>query len=128
MKVSRPRGGPNDPPAPLALDPRSVEFVRHVLGLVPWISFRWYDGRLLVYFSTVLVYKPALLRIRYGLDTGQVDRELRFAPSDELGIGPADEVYVELPRQTRSVTVELWLSDQTVETRTFELEGGHWVP
>lgn len=94
----------------------AVSSVKNVLTLVPeWISFRSFNGRMLCYFSTLLVYKYALREIRYGFDNAPATRRLGFVPSDAPGINNEDQLYIELPDDTSSVTVELVFLDDTTE-------------
>jgi hypothetical protein len=89
----------------------AVESVRSVLADIPqWVAFRDHDGRRLVYFTTLLVYKYALSEIRFGFD-GDPTRSLRFTPSDALGIADTDEMFLEVPPGTRACHVELVFRD-----------------
>lgn len=93
----------------------SRRFMQHTLdGLPQWVAFRDYDGRTLLYFTTMLVYKPSLREIRWGLDDGPLDRTVRFTPSDSFARGidtEGDEIYTQIPAATRKVRVQVTYQD-----------------
>ncbi len=75
-----------------------------------WLSFREYEGNLLVYFSHLLSYRGAIETIQYGIDTETPDQTLEFAPYDGPGIAPIDAtlpLYQILPANTAYMTVQL---------------------
>lgn len=86
---------------------------RAMLDTMPqsWVAFRRYDGRTLLYFTTLLAQKPALREIRWGLGNGPLDRTVRFTPSDTLGVSVEDEMFVVIPDQTDRLQVQLTYRD-----------------
>jgi len=109
-------------PYEVIFDPNAeaVASVKKILTDVPeWISFRPFNGRKLCYFSMLLTYKYALRSIRYGLDSQPLNRSVRFAPRGTPGIDNNDELYIDLPEDTSSVTVELVFRDGTTQQKRF---------
>lgn len=103
-------------PFELSFDPRaeSIATLKSLLDDLPtWVELRDYEGQRLAYFTTLLVYKPAIAAIRYGVDTVDPDRSLRFAPSERLGIAASDQIFVRLPPGARELVVEVTLRDGT---------------
>jgi hypothetical protein len=95
---------------------QAVAAVKRTLAFVPeWISFRSLDGRTLCYFTTLVAQKYAFKSVRYGIDTDAPDRDLYFVPSDVVAINSSDQLFIELPRGARFVTVELVFRDDSVE-------------
>jgi len=80
-------------------------------GLPQWVAFREYDGKLLLYFTTLLVYKPTLQEIRWGVGDEPLERSVRFTPSRDLGVDQADEIYARIPHETQQVRVQLGYRD-----------------
>jgi hypothetical protein len=111
------RRGPFD----LPFDP-TAEATRALASLLDdlprWIELRRFDGKLLAYFTTLVVYKPALSAIRYGFD-GPPATALPFARSDRLGVEPTDQLSVEVPPRTKEIAVEVELRDGRRVVKTF---------
>lgn len=90
-------------------------FLRGVLeGLPQWVAFRRFGGNTLVYFTTLLAYKPALREIRYGVGTGPLEHTVHFTRSSELGVAADDETYITVPDATDRMRVQLVYSDGSV--------------
>ena len=49
-----------------------------------WLSFRDYDGKVLLYFSGLLSYRPIIKEIRYSLNSDKLDQTFKFKPSDKM--------------------------------------------
>ena len=88
-------------PVEVTFDPRAQRLAesRHILELVHWIAFRWYDKRMLVYFTGLRMHEPVLKHVRYGIDS---------APTTELVWG---KDWFEVPPGTKVMTVELEFVD-----------------
>jgi len=114
--------GANRGPFEAIFDPdaEGVASVRKILSDVPdWISFRLFAGRRLCYFTTLVSYKYALRSIRYGIDNEPRTRTVRFAARATPGIDNDDELYIDLPSDASSVTVELQFRDGTSLEKRF---------
>ena len=60
--------------------------------------------------------RGALSEIRYGLDVDVPARTHPFTPAgpkDPLGIHPDDEIYIEVPDETKYVVLQLVFKDGT---------------
>ena len=92
-----------------------VRSTRDVLNMVPWVQFgRAEDGHCLIYFSGLLVYKNAFREIRYSVDSEALDQSLKFERVESSvvpGIGEGDQIYLQLPPETRFVCVKLLYVD-----------------
>jgi len=65
-----------------------------------WIAFRNYDGRQLVYFTHLVVYRCGLSEIRYSIDSDALDQRFSTPPCDPQRPNeiPADFLpYLALP-------------------------------
>jgi hypothetical protein len=94
----------------------NVEFARKALGgLTPWVAFRPAgSGATSLYFTTLLVYKPAIQEIRWGLGDEPLHRRVHFSPSSKLGIDSDDEIVVNIPGGVDHVRVQLVFIDGTL--------------
>src|SRR3954469_6379326 len=60
-----------------------------------WLSFRDYDGKVLLYFSHLLSYRPVIKEIRYSLNSEALDLTFKFKPSAKMyEINPDDVIYI----------------------------------
>ncbi len=81
-----------------------------------WISYRDYDGKLLVYFTTLMSYRGALTRIEYGIDKDVPDQEWEFPEWDKPGTALITKdvpTFRAIPKTTRFITVRLSFKDGT---------------
>jgi hypothetical protein len=88
-----------------------------------WLLFREYDGKLLLYFTSLLSYRGSLKSIRYSLDGDSLDKTFPFEkPASgegpyETGKGP---IFIEVPANTKSACVQIEYADGTLsEKKTF---------
>lgn len=83
----------------------------HALRIRSWPrSFCDYDGKLLLYFTTLLSYRGALEKITYALAKENPDTDFAFPAWDQPGIALiTNEVlpYFLIPKETRWVTIQL---------------------
>lgn len=89
---------------------------KHILGLTKqsWVSFRDYDGKLLLYFSALMTHRGILAEIKYGLDKEEPDTVFEFPAYDKPGnapIGADVPTYLEIPMETKFVSVQLTFKD-----------------
>ena len=75
-----------------------------------WLSFRDYDGKLLLYFTQLMSYRPVLKEVRYSLNSDALDRTFKFKPSDKIG-EPGDDVLITVPANTEFATVQVTYKD-----------------
>ncbi len=89
-----------------------------------WVAVREFDGKDLLYFTHLEVYRCALEQVRYVLNTGKpevwkqdnCETEQMFSPID-----PERLPYVEYPLNSiQTVKVELTYKDGDVVVATFE--------
>ncbi len=77
-----------------------------------WLSFREHDGRLLLYFTGLMTYRPILQEVRYSLDGDGLDQTFKFKPTDKM-FEPGDDIYISVPKQTKSASVQVTFKDGT---------------
>ena len=75
-----------------------------------WLTFREYDGRLLLYFTGLLSYRPILQEIRYSLDNDSLDQTFKFKPTDKM-FEPGDDIFISIPKGTQFATVQATFKD-----------------
>jgi len=89
-----------------------------------WLAFRNFDGKLLLYFTTLMSYRGAIEQIRYGLDSENTNIGFDFPVWEGPGIAPINAdtpVYLEIPAATKFVTVQLQYKDGT-DSKTVRFE------
>lgn len=103
-----------------AFDPNAatMEASKQILVLTKqaWVSFRDFDGKLLVYFTHLMTHRGILQEIRYGLDKPAPDTSFEFPPYDQPGnatIGADVPTYLDIPKETKSISVQLTFKDGT---------------
>jgi hypothetical protein len=77
-----------------------------------WLSFRDYDGRVLLYFTGLLSYRPLIQEIRYSLNSDMLDKTYPFKPSAKM-FEPGDNVYISVPKETQFANVQVTFKDGT---------------
>lgn len=78
-----------------------------------WLMFRDYDGKVLLYFSQLLSFRPVIKEIRYSLNNEKLDQTFKFKPSDKMyEIG--DELpYLAVPASSAFASVQVIYEDGT---------------
>lgn len=84
-----------------------------------WVALNpWADGKTLVYFTTLVVYRCGLSEVRYGLDGAPVTTRYElpecnpYDPSRQA-IGRDVQPYIDVPHAVQSITVQLTYRDGT---------------
>jgi len=106
-------------PFKLTFDPEASDLVstKEILKLTAnsWLSFRDYEGKVLLYFSQLVSYRGALKEIRYGLDKDVPDTAYDFPPHQgPPGVSPIPDgflPYIEVPAATKFVSVQVTYRD-----------------
>ena len=82
-----------------------------------WVAFgEMGEDKALLYFSNLMSNRGALSEIRYGLDVDVPDLTHPFTPAavgDPLGIHADDQIYIEIPAETKYVVVQIIFKDDT---------------
>ena len=96
-------------------DNASLQQTKQMLNMTKtaWVSFRDYDGRLLLYFTHLLSYAE-VSEIRYGLDTDVPSLNYDVPPREGVGVvGIPDGVdcYIDVPLTTKTACVQVVFED-----------------
>jgi hypothetical protein len=78
-----------------------------------WLSFRDYDGRLILYFTDLMSYRPVIKEVRYSLNSDHLDRIFKFKPSRKM-FEVGSDVCVDVPKDTEFATAQVTFRDGTV--------------
>lgn len=84
-----------------------------------WLSFRDWDSKVLLYFTTLMSYRPIIKEVRYSLNSEAVDKTFEFPPSDkmfEVGDMAAQvppTLYLAVPPDTEFASVQVTYKDGT---------------
>ncbi len=77
-----------------------------------WLSFRDYNGKVLLYFSTLMSYRPIIQEVRYSLNSAALEKTFQFKPSDTM-FEVGDELYLSVPADTEFASVQVTFKDGT---------------
>ena len=77
-----------------------------------WLMFRDYDGKVLLYFTTLMSYRAVISDVSYSLDSDALDKTFEFKPSDTM-FEPGDDLYLTVPGNTRFAMVQVTFKDGT---------------
>lgn len=75
-----------------------------------WLSFRDFDGKVLLYFTTLMSYRPVIREVRYSLNSDALDQTFTFKPS-EIMFEPGDDVFLSVPKNTGFANVQVTFKD-----------------
>src|SRR4029077_19150845 len=75
-----------------------------------WLSFRDYDGKVLLYFSTLMSYRPIIKEVRYSLNSDALDKTFQFKPTEKM-YKSGDAVYLTVPNDCRFASVPARFQD-----------------
>ena len=79
-----------------------------------WAYFRNFNGRQLIYFTHLEVYRCGITQVRYSLNGDALDREWKLQPCDRKKPNQVttDKIYISLPLKTaQSISVRLTFTD-----------------
>ena len=94
-----------------------------------WVSYRKWNGKMLIYFTHLISYRCAIDSVEYGFDTDTPDREYRLAECDpnnphavETASGNPGDIYATVPRGTGFTSLRLTYKDGTTsEVKHFDV-------
>jgi hypothetical protein len=78
-----------------------------------WLTFRDYDGKVLLYFTQLLSYRPVIKEIRYSLNSDKLDQTFKFKPSDKMFETGDEPVYLAVPANSEFANVQITYKDGT---------------
>lgn len=78
-----------------------------------WLSFRDYEGKVLLYFTHLLSYRPIIKEIRYSLNSDKVDQIYKFKPSDKMYISGDELPFIYVPEASQFASVQVTYKDGT---------------
>jgi len=77
-----------------------------------WLMFRDYEGKCLLYFTTLMSYRPILREVRYSLNSDALDQVFAFEPSDTM-FEVGDKIFLAVPADTTYALVQATFKDGT---------------
>jgi hypothetical protein len=75
-----------------------------------WLSFRDYDGKLLLYFTALMAYRPVIKEVRYSLNSDALDKTFKFKPTNKM-FEVGDDILITAPRNTTFATAQVVYTD-----------------
>jgi hypothetical protein len=77
-----------------------------------WLAFRDYDGKALLYFTTLMSYRPVIKEVHYSLNDDKVDKTWKFKATDTM-YEVGDDIYMAVPNDTQFASVQVTFKDGT---------------
>jgi hypothetical protein len=78
-----------------------------------WLSFRDYDGKVLLYFTHLMSYRPVIKEIHYSINSDALDQNFKFKPSDKMFISGDEMPYIAVPANSQYASVQITYTDGT---------------
>ena len=79
-----------------------------------WLMFRDYDGKVLLYFSALLSYRPVIKEIRYSVNDDRLDKVFKFKPSDKMYEVGDELPYLAVQPDAQFANVQVTYKDGTI--------------
>jgi hypothetical protein len=76
-----------------------------------WLMFRDYDGKVLLYFSQLLSYRPVIKEIRYSINSEALDQSYKFKPTDKMYEVGNELPYISVPADSQYAAVQVTYKD-----------------
>jgi hypothetical protein len=80
-----------------------------------WLSFRDYDGKVLLYFTTLMSYRPIIKEVHYSLNSEKLDQTFKFKPSEKM-YEVGDDLYLIVPGDSEFANVQVTYKDGTTSS------------
>jgi Domain of unknown function (DUF4062) len=77
-----------------------------------WLSFRDYDGKVLLYFTTLMSYRPIIKEVHYSLNSEALDQTFKFKPTEKM-YEVGDDLFISVPKDSEFATVQVTFKDGT---------------
>jgi hypothetical protein len=105
-------------PFALEFDPAAtlVAFQKMALDTTKngWLSFRDYDGKVLLYFTHLVSYRCSIDKVAYGIDTDATPSTFALEACDPRSPNEVrGQTYIEIPANSRYASVQLTYKDGT---------------
>ena len=80
-----------------------------------WLEFRDFNGKLLLYFTALMRYRPVIKEVSYSLNSDALDKTFKFKPTDKM-FDPGDDVLITVPKDTQFATAQVTFTDGTASS------------
>jgi Domain of unknown function (DUF4062) len=77
-----------------------------------WLSFRDYNGKLLLYFTALMSYRPIIKEVHYSLNSDALDKTFKFRPSEKM-FEVGNDLFISVPKDSQFATVQVTFKDGT---------------
>lgn len=77
-----------------------------------WLQFRDFNGRLLLYFTTLMSYRPVIKEVRYSLNSDALDKTFKFKPTDKM-FEVGQDTLISVPKNTEYAVAQVTYIDGT---------------
>ena len=80
-----------------------------------WLEFRDFDGKLLLYFTALMSYRPVIKEVRYSLNSEALDKTFKFKPTDKM-FEVGQDTMITVPKNTEYAAVQVTYQDGTTSS------------
>ena len=77
-----------------------------------WLSFRDFNGKVLLYFTTLMSYRAIIKEVRYSLNSDALDKTFSFKPTEKM-FESGDDLYLTVPSESQFASVQVTFKDGT---------------
>ena len=77
-----------------------------------WLSFGESQGKVLLYFTILMSYRPIIKEVHYSVNSDALDKTFQFKPSEKM-FEVGDEIYVTVPSDSKFASVQVTYKDGT---------------
>lgn len=77
-----------------------------------WLMFRDFDGKVLLYFTQLMSFRPVIKEIRYSLDSEALDKTFAFKPTEKM-YEVEGTPFLAVPKETQFAAVQVTYKDGT---------------
>jgi hypothetical protein len=78
-----------------------------------WLMFRDFNGKVLLYFTSLLSYRPVIKEIRFSINSEVLDQTFKFTPTDKMYEVGDELVYITVPADSQYASVQVTYKDGT---------------
>jgi hypothetical protein len=75
-----------------------------------WLEFRDYGGKLLLYFTALMSYRPVIKEVRYSLNSEALDKTFKFKPTDKM-FEVGQDILLTVPKNIEYAAVQVTYQD-----------------
>jgi hypothetical protein len=80
-----------------------------------WLEFRDYNGKVLLYFTQLMSYRPVIKEVRYSVNSDALDKTFKFKPTNKM-FEVGDDILITVSKNSEFATVQVTFTDGTISS------------